>query len=256
MPRFETFALALRALQEVQTELGAAPLPASVAFPPLAEVLTRMGPIPPHATLLGVAGDGRPILLRLNQPGSGAALLLADRGSGKTHFLQSLISSTLRMNSAHSVGFSVLTDFPSEWQKFSATAGIFPAYEATAAELLARLAGWVERGGDGRFLFLLMDGLDSALRFEDAAREDLLYLLRYGPQAGLWPVVTVNAARAVSLPDWLALFRTHIFGRIADPALNEQLTPLPGAPLNQLFPHAEFCLRQRSRWERFWLPAE
>ncbi|GAB4501881.1 MAG: hypothetical protein Fur0035_14250 [Anaerolineales bacterium] len=255
MPNFENFALALRALQEVQAEAGAE-LPARAVFPRLAEVLGQMGPIPPHSALLGVAGDGRPILLRMDQPGSGAALVLADRGSGKTQFLQSLARSTLRMNSPRSAGVSVLTDFPSEWQKLSAAVNVFPAYDARSAELLAQLAEWVERGGDGRYLLLLMDGLDSVLHFEDSPREDFLYLLRYGPRAGLWPVLTLNAARALRLPDWLALFRSRIFGRIADPALNEELTPLAGAPLNQLFPGAEFCLRQHSRWERFWLPAE
>ncbi len=255
MPRFESFALALRALQEVQLELGAE-LPAQAVFPRLDEVLAHMGPIPPHSTLLGVAGDGRPILLRLNQPASGAALVVADRGSGKTHFLQTLARSSLRMNSPRAMGITVLTDFPGEWQVLSPAVNVFPAYDARAADLLAQLAEWVERGGDGRYLLFLLDGLDSALHFEDSARENLLYLLRYGPRAGLWPIVAVNAARAVRLPDWLALFRSRIFGRIADPALNDELTPLAGAPLNQLFPRAEFCLRQHSQWERFWLPAE
>jgi len=257
MPRYETFALALHALQEVQAELGAEPLPARVVFPHLAEVLAQMGPIPPNAALFGVAGDGLPVLLRMDQPATGAVPVTADRGSGKTLFLQSLARSTARMNSPQSVGLTALTDFPSEWSALQAETGlnVFPAYAASAAKLLAHLAEWVERGGDGRALILLIDGLDSALHLDDDARANLTYLLEYGPRARLWPVAAINSARAAKLPDWLAFFRTRIFGRIADPALNEELTPVPGAPLNQLFPCYEFCLRQRSQWLRFWLSA-
>ena len=68
-------------------------------------------------------------------------------------------------------------------------------------------------------------------------------------------MVSVNAARAAKLPEWLACFRTRIYGRISHPGLAEELTPIPGAGLNTLFPGAQFCMRQKGHWLRFWLPS-
>ena len=102
---------------------------------------------------------------------------------------------------------------------------------------------------------LLFDGLDSILNMDPLGQENLRYLLAYGPQTCIWPMVSLNVACAAQLPEWLALFRTRVYGRIVNPALADELTPIPGAGLNTLFTGAQFCMRQKSHWLRFWLPS-
>lgn len=258
MPINYQFTLALKALREIEQERGQQPAPGQKLSPGLADVLEQVGAIPPDALLFGIASDGLPLLLNLRDGAPGPLLVLADQGSGKTMFLQVLARAASGLLSPDRVRYAVLTDFPDEWDGFESEAhclGIYPAYKSSAIELLYELACQAEAGAAKTAVLLLLDGLDSALHIDPVGQENLRYLLEYGPQAHIWPMVSVNAARAAKLPEWLACFRTRIYGRISHPGLAEELTPVPGAGLNTLFPGAQFCLRQKGHWLRFWLPS-
>jgi hypothetical protein len=259
MPSFEEFTLTLRAFQQVQAEMGVETPPSAQILPDAEEILERSGPLPPNSVVFGVAGDGLPLLFRLDNPFSGPILLIADKGGGKTAFLKTLAQSTRHLNPAEEAAVIALTDFPDEWRTQDNWHGkpvkVYAAYEENSNDLLLRLFRLSTRQGRRRAIILLFDGLDSILHMSDAAQEAFAYLLQTGSAGRIWPVVTINAARASKLQDWLAFFQTRIYGRIASPQLNDELTHLPGAPLDSLFPGAEFCLRHQSRWLRFWLPS-
>jgi hypothetical protein len=258
MPINYQLTLALKALREIQQENSQDPTPGRTLFPGLADVLEQIGSIPPDALLFGIASDGLPLLLNLRDASPGPLLVLADQGSGKTLFLQVLARTVGHLLSPDRVRYAVLTDFPDEWDGFESEAhclGVYPAYESDAIALLYDLACQAETGGSDVATLLLFDGLDSALHIDPLGQENLRYLLAYGPRACIWPMVSINAGRAAKLPDWLAFFRTRVYGRISHPGLAEELTPIPGAGLNTLFPSAQFCLRQKSHWLRFWLPS-
>jgi hypothetical protein len=252
------FTLALKALREIQEERGQAPASGKMLFPGLSDVLEQIGSIPSDQLLFGVASDGLPLLLNLRRASPGPLLVLADQGSGKTLFLQVLARAASRLLSIDRVRYAVLTDFPDEWDGFENEPhclGVYPAYDSSTIDLLYELACQAEAGAEQAAVLLLFDGLDSALHIDPIGQENLRYLLEYGPQAHIWPIVSVNAARAAKLPEWLSYFRTRIYGRISHPDVAEELTPLPGAGLNTLFPGAQFCMRQKSHWLRFWLPS-
>lgn len=247
------FTLALRALREIQQEEHGQAL-----FPGLTHTLKQIGSIPPDALLFGIASDGLPLLLNLRNARPGPLMVLADQGSGKTLFLQLLAQAATRLLSPNRVRYAVLTDFPDEWDGFQSAPhclGIYPPYHNTAIDLLYELACQAETGGSATSIVLLFDGLDSAIRMDPLGQESLRYLLAHGPHASIWPVLSANAALAAQLPDWLSLFRTRVYGRISNPELADELTPLPGAGLNTLFPGAQFSMRQKSHWLRFWLPS-
>ena len=254
----DQFTLALRALREIQQEEHREIVPGQMLFPGLTNTLKQIGSIPPDALLFGIASDGLPLLLNLRNSRPGPLLALADQGSGKTLFLQLLARAASRLLSPNRVRYAVLTDFPDEWDGFQSgphCLGIYPTYHSTAIDLLYELACQAETGASATSIILLYDGLDSAIRMDPLGQESLRYLLAYGPQACIWPMMSANAARAAQLPDWLSLFRTRVYGRISNPELADELTPLPGAGLNTLFPGAQFCMRQKSHWLRFWLPS-
>ncbi|PKN95443.1 MAG: hypothetical protein CVU44_01805 [Chloroflexi bacterium HGW-Chloroflexi-6] len=258
MSTLEEFTLALRAYQQVQAEIGNPPPVGGQIFPSPGNGIEPAGPLPSHSVVFGIAGDGLPLILRLDRPASGPILLMADKGSGKTAFLQTLARSTRRLNPVEETAILALTDFPDEWQLSDMpgrTLRVHPAYQESTADLLLRLADWVTGNQQQRSILLLIDGLDSILHLDDNAQQAFAFLLENGPRARLWPVVSVNSARAQKLPDWLAFFQTRIYGRIVNPQACEELTHLPGAPLGSLFAGAEFCMRHQSRWMRFWLPS-
>lgn len=247
----------LNALREVQAELGQAPAQGTTLFPGLANALSAVGRIPGNAILFGIAGDGLPLLLHLRDPRPGPILVVGDRGAGKTAFLKAMLRAAALLNQPGSLYFAVLTDYPEEWGRFQGTehlAGIWSAYEQGAETLLFDLACRAHARRDNIPVILLFDGLDSVLRMNETAQDNFSYLLAHGPPAHVWPVAAINASQAMRLPDWLAYFRTRIYGRITHPTIGEELTPIPGAPLKGLFPGFQFCIREKSRWLQFWLP--
>lgn len=259
MDEYEQFAIAVQAMREIEKETnGSDPLAGRMLFPALSDAMERLGKLPAMATLLGIAQDGLPLLLRMDLPASGPLLVMGDKGCGKTAFLQTLMQTTLRLHPVRQIGMVTITDFPDEWQRKNLpqpSLGLWPGYERSATEMLFYLSEWARKGGDDHAILLFFDGLDSILHYELQAQTAFAYLLKEGPRARIWPVVTINAARAAKLPQWIEYFYTRVYGRVSHPELADELTPVPGAPLAGLFPGAEFCLRQRSRWLRFWLPA-
>ena len=258
MPTLEEFTLALRAYQQVQAEMGIPPPTGGQILPNAFNMLERNGPLPAKSLIFGIAGDGLPLLLRMNRSATGPILLIGDKGSGKTAFLQTLAQTTRRLNPVEETAILALTDFPDEWQIPNLPGRalrVHPLYKESTPNLLQHLANWVTTNQSGRSIILLLDGLDSLLQLDEETQQTFAFLLENGPRAQLWPVVSVNSARALKLPDWLALFRTRIYGRIVNPQISDDLTHLPGAPLESLFPGAEFCMRHQSNWMRFWLPS-
>ncbi len=252
------FTLALRALHDIQQEEQQEQTPGLTLFPNLPNAVKKIGKIPPDALLFGIASDGLPLLLNLRNANPGPLLVVADQGSGKTLFLQLLARAVKQLLSPTRVRYAVLTDFPDEWDGFQSgphCLGIYPTYHSTAIDLLYELACQAETGASATSTVLLFDGLDTTIKMDPLGQENLRYLLAYGPQACIWPIVSINATRAAQLPNWLSLFRTRVYGRTVNPDLADELTPIPGAGLNTLFPGAQFCMRQKSHWLRFWLPS-
>src|SRR5258708_17490487 len=118
MPLNYQFTLALKALREVQAELGQEPVPGQTLFPGLPDVLDELAPLPPEALLFGIAADGLPLMLNMRDSSTGPLLVLADRGSGKTTFLQFLAHAVNRLLSSDKVRYVTMTDFPDAWRDF------------------------------------------------------------------------------------------------------------------------------------------
>lgn len=250
-------ALAFRAYREIQIEMGLDPAPGQTAFPVLSESLQKFAGLPADTLLLGIAADGKPVLLRLRDPRPGPLLVTGERGCGKTDFLKVLLKASERLAAPSGTRFVVLSDYLSDFDEIGPSEsllGIYAPYQPQTAELLYELACQAQNLSVQAPLVLLIDGLQSILQMEPDAHANLTYLLENGPQALIWPIVTLNAGMALRMPDWLAFFRTRVYGRIANPRLIDELTPLPGAPLNSIFPGAQFCLRQNGGWQKFWLP--
>jgi hypothetical protein len=265
------FMSTLAMLREIQTDRNDFDLP---ALPSLDSALTLLPPLPPQGVLFGVASDGLPVMLDVWNPSPGPVLVLGDTGTGKTDFLRFVAAAITRTHRPDQLQFCALTPRPGEWEGFERLGhclGIVDTANGAARHALGELAASIQENPASSPVLLLVDDPTS---LDSAALEIFHWLLLNGPAARLpctpfgpgahrgetadrrmvWPLVTLNAELAIELPSWVALFRTRIFGRIAQPELADELSPAPDAALHNLLSGAQFCLRSEGHWLRFWVP--
>lgn len=191
------------------------------------ELLTAIQPGNLPFLLLGECADGLPFLVELGNPDRGAILIGCDRGAGKTHQLQVLADSAVRMNAPSEFQVAVITFRPGEWQTWACSPhnkkylqGIYAWYDPWVATLIQNLVDRAEARLDGmqngpQILFILDDlNFLEELRFE--TQVNLHWLLEYGAQANIWVAGAINAGKAAQFRFWVEPFRTRIIGKIAD----------------------------------------
>ncbi len=259
MSTTDQFLLALQAYQEIQAELrqSEGPLPVAAAVSTPESPADQAAALPGGSLLLGLAEDGLPLLLDLYDPAPGPLLVAGDGGSGKTAFLQSLARASDAGNPGE-IQFGVLTSFPEEWveqESLSNCLGIWPAYHPSARGLLSQLVSWADVLPDSRqAVLILFDGLDLLTTGGFQFQRDLRWLLMYGPERQVWPVVTVNSGRLARIETWLDYFQTRILGQVKRQQTSRLLVGDPEINLATLLPGRQFGLSRPEGWLKFWLP--
>ena len=259
MSTTDQFLLALDAYQEIQAELRheQPPLPVSPDTSPIDTSPARPAALPGGSLLLGLAEDGLPVLLDLYDPAPGPLLVAGDGGSGKTAFLQSLARAA-GLQDPGDIQFGVVTPFPEEWTTLETLPhclGIWPAYHPSAQRFLSQLVNWAGTLPETRqAILLLFDGFDLLSASDFQSRQDLRWLLLYGPEHQVWPVVTVNPARLARLQSWLDYFHTRVLGQVKQSHNARMLSDGMQGALANLLPGAQFGLSQPGSWLKFWLP--
>lgn len=259
MSTTDQFLLALQAYQEIQAELRqekqSLPMAPETSIPD--KPVEKAAPIPDGSLLLGLAEDGLPVLLDLYDPTPGPLLVAGDGGSGKTAVLKSL-ARTSGFQNPGDVQFGVLTPFPEEWTALESLPnclGIWPAFHPSANNFLSQLVSWAEVLPETRqAVLLLFDGLDLLNGSGFQSQHDLRWLLMYGPERQVWPVVTVNPGRLSHIQTWLDTFHTRILGQVKHTHNARLLLDDPEINLADLLPGTQFGLSQPNGWLKFYLP--
>jgi hypothetical protein len=256
----DQFTIAMQAFQELEPEISQR---RRDLLPPVApeypRVLQNTSPLTVDSLLLGFAADGTPLLLNLSDPTPGSVLVVGDRGSGKTAFLQALARSSDRLSDPGDVVFGVLTQTPREWMQIETlpgNMGVYPPAHASAGEILERMTAWGQQSrSTGKMtVLLLVDGLDSLLQSGSISIEDLHWLLAHGPEHRIWPVVTLNAGRMPRFTSWLEPFGSFIFGHIRQSNLAQVVAGDAGVDLPGLIPGLQFNLHKDDSWINFRIP--
>lgn len=182
---------------------------------------------PKHSLLLGECRDGLPFLVQLGDPTMGAVLIGGDQASGKTHQLQVMVDSAMRLNHPHEIQVSILTHKPDEWRSFwdqkaqekylyQIKAWYDPAAEALIEGLITLAEARRSGEGQGAAILLILDDFNFVGDLSYEAQVNLHWLLAYGAQSGIWIVAAVKGYYADKCRYWIDCFRTRIIGSMAD----------------------------------------
>lgn len=255
------FSLMMDALTELIQEDGTSAPPSTpeAAAPTLASILADISPLPSEALYLGHAEDDLPVLLNIYDPVPGAILITADEGSGKTSLLKTIATAVDMLHPPERVQYAVITPRPEEWKTLPGGAnnvGIYSAKDDTAAELLQSLVTWAHNNkGEEQTVALLIDDLAALTALDEYAHQNLRWLLLRGASRRVWCFVTLNASRAHQFTDWLAFFRTRLFGFMQKPEDIALLSGAPATELTRLLRGVEFTMREGEKFLRFWVPS-
>ena len=259
MDDFNRHSLMMEVLAELKPEIDAMPrrTQPAPALPPISEVLTGFGPMPPEALFMGVAEDNLPVLLNLHDPLPGPILIVGDPRIGKTNLLHVIASAAGKMHQPQELQFGTLTRHPEEWsglENIPNNVGVFPFYHKSSEDFILSLASWAHGNKTSRqSVLLFLDDLEAVNDLDFDARQNLRWLLLRGPARRVWPIVTVGSDRMENVSQWVEAFHTRVLGKISNPHLAHQLDAL-NAGLDALDSGSQFVLREGDHWLRFWIP--
>jgi hypothetical protein len=231
--------------------------------PSLQTLLRKIGPQPPYSVLIGLCEDGLPFLFDLSDPSPGTILITADRQSGKTRLLQSILTSTSQLNSMEEVNFYLITSHPDESQSVQQHGhclDILRPEERAASALVLDFAAIANQRRSGRefgpAMILAIDDLASlGQQLDQKETRYLQWLLQYGPQSRVWTVATLESERVRQVDRRLVpSFGTRLIGKIASPGLANLLSGYPDPVCESLEAGSQFCVLYGNEWIRFWIP--
>jgi hypothetical protein len=222
-------------------------------------LLYRLGPVPHYSALIGMCEDGLPFLFDLKDPSAGSILIVGDENSGKTHLLQTVLSSASALNPPEDVMFSVITTNPGRYQSMEKVGNcntVLSAYDRLASELVVELAELTEERRYGRnrgnVEILAIDDLAAFVQNNDyEVNAYLKWLVEHGPSSAVWSIATILPAQAWRIGGGLQeAFGAQLTGWTSSHQLSPEIQP---QSVNQGDPEM-FIASLGDEWVRFWVP--
>lgn len=224
------------------------PEPATVRLQPLCESLSR---VPPLTAVLGVDGDGVPLLLRLPSPEVAHLLVAGTTGSGKTALLRCIVLSLALHNPQRALqlalidpkgrGFSPFAHLPHLVRPIVTEADM-------AVRLLAGLVAEMERRDREKrsapALVVVIDEL-ADLRHSGgkAVEENLTRLTQRGREAGVHVIVATQRPAATVVGSLVkANLPVRLVGTVASPEDAKVASGIAGSGAERLRGRGDFLL--------------
>jgi hypothetical protein len=191
------------------------------SLPSIQGIINQLKPLPPYNALLGVCEDGLPFMFDLSDPTPGSLLITGEAGSGKSRLLRGILASASTMNRPDQVSFNLICqDFGlfSDVTRTSHCTNRVSTYDRFSSELVIDLAKIAEQRKSGRqrgpIIILAIDDLATLLSYNEFELfSHLKWLVKYGPESGIWPIATLKAGRLNKYGKRLLdEFGTHLVG--------------------------------------------
>lgn len=227
-------------------------------------LLSQIQPQPKQALLLGQCLDGLPILMGLDNPALGAILISGENSCGKTHQLQVMIDSALRLHTPDKLQISILTLHPEEWAYLTADHqqqanihGIHAWYDHRSEKMVQGLSDLAEARRDDtgyqvRHLIIL-DDLNFVEYLSYEAQMTIHWLLAYGSQLGFTMIASINSVYYHDYRYWIDIFRTRIVGKTDLTEEADGLAMRPGSGAETLAP-GYYRVWSEHNWLTYRLP--
>lgn len=230
----------------------------SLVQPSLADILKEFGPLPEGALLLGLADDGRPVLLNLLDPTPGPILIIGDSNIGKTKFLKALARYVVTAHQSREIQYGVITNKNYEWADYldyPHTIGVFSVAENRAINLIQALSLWIEmKKSNQQTVLLLIDGLDDFLCWNDELKQEFQKILLSGPSKNVWPIATINREKIQGIGTWLNYFHTQVLGYGKNIGIFDN-SSVRFLGTDMLSKGIEFAVKEGSQWIKFQIPS-
>lgn len=186
--------------------------------PSILDILARNQYDPNRLILADIPGFS-PLFIDFSAPQIGPLLITGSTACGKTDFLHAVARSVELGHDPGLLTYHVLTHTPDEWLAFSTTPrqhnqGITSLASNASQDLLLSLASWAHGSHDpNKQVVLLVDDLATVSSLDFDARQNLRWLLLYGPARQVWPIITYNKQRSQGMEAWNRNFVTRIESR-------------------------------------------
>lgn len=228
----------------------------------LQQLMDEIGPLPPCSIVIGGCEDGMHFYLALDDPRPGSILLIGDRGCGKRRLIESVLTSAVKLNPPRRLRYALLSGNLSRFNGFTRSAHCYTALEPgiEACDLINELTDvfaqrWAGQGS-GSPILLVVDDLTQARNvLDERSFEDLVWLIQHGPQAHIWPVVTLHAEDFPATDEYvLDAFGTYLLGRIHSQETAQAFTGAGETFAGELKAGAQFSVLFDDQWIMFWVP--
>ena len=187
----------------------------------LSSVLYEFGPFPAYSLVIGQCLDGLPFMLGLDNPHSGAVLVVGERDQARKQVLSTMSASACRINHPEEVSWSLISKSPRQYPGLVGSPhcqNVVSPYDRSAGELVIELASLVEQRRFGRerggmHVLMIDDFQGFAPMLSDySVYLNLKSLVSKGPACGIWPLLSARPDDAYSPQGQLLRdFGTYIF---------------------------------------------
>ncbi len=244
---------------------GKADSPEKIAGKPqwyvLEEVITSHRPLPDKACILGVGEDGKPLVLSLEEPSPGGILVIGDSARDNRKHLQAILHSISLMNQKEQVHIDVISP---ETANYKARKGFIEKVIGTEEDNVYDMLGDFLEALEKRGLresphpirILVLDEIDILVsRLAPESLSYLRWILRRGPQVGIWPIASLASGRLTDFD--LKTFRSfglRLCGKITETAIAERYSNISAHLLKKLSPGSQACLKVEDEVITFSIP--
>ena len=207
--------------------------------------------------------DGNLILLDITDPATGSVLVTGDEGSGVTRQLQVILESACDLYLPRKLQACIVSSSPEDWESIIAShpkhiQSLSLWYDRKVTETIMDLSSLANDRRAGRRrgapVILIIDNLPRIQSIDYEAQINLHWLLEYGPQSGIWPIVGVIAEETQDITYWTQPFRSRLMGQINSPTLMTDLALMEGCRSQILQKGTEFNVWTGTEWLVYAVP--
>lgn len=232
--------------------------------PYLDELIADVSPLPPYSIIIGGCDDRSHLYMDLSDPAPGSILIAGDDCSGRSRLLDSILFSSVRLNTPRRVRYAVIAPDISGLEYLTLHPHCYKACTTASGEAMDLIYELAETADfrrnnphTGSAIILAIDDLACLLTSMDAAIiEQLRWLIQVGPEVQIWTVATINSNDVTRIdPNFINHFGTRLIGYIKSQEVVDILNGSLDSKPQDVIAGSQFNVFFEKAWLKIWIPA-